>query len=73
VDGGPRDVTPYAENAAPELPMGVDVEEALTRRDEAHNVKDRVWCELVKLHTVNEKHSTKKFMDWDREVTEEKL
>jgi hypothetical protein len=39
--------------------MGVNAEEALTRRDEAHNVKDRVWCELVKLHTVDEEQSTK--------------
>ena len=66
MDDGPGDI-------APDPLMGVDAKEALTQRDEARNVQNRIWCELVKLHTVHKKKSTKKLMDRKRETTEEKL
>ena len=53
--------------------MGIDAEKTFTKHDKARNVENRVWCELVKLHTVNKEQSMKKFMDWEREVAEEKL
>jgi hypothetical protein len=35
-------------------------------------VKNRVWCELVKLHTVHEKKPTKEFMGRERKTAQEK-
>jgi hypothetical protein len=35
-------------------------------------VEDRIWCKLVKLHTVNIKKPTKEFMSRKRESAEKK-
>jgi hypothetical protein len=36
------------------------------------NVKNRVWCELVKLHTVHKKKPTKELMGRERKTMQEK-
>jgi hypothetical protein len=51
--------------------VGVDSKEGLTEGDKTGNMQDRIWRELVKLHTINEKEPTKKFVGRKRKTTEE--
>jgi hypothetical protein len=46
--------------------VGTDSQESFTESDEAGNVQDLIWRELMQLHTVNKKQPTKKFMDKKR-------
>jgi hypothetical protein len=41
--------------------MGFDTQKRLAKGQKTGNVEDRIWCELVKLHTVNIKKPTKEF------------
>jgi hypothetical protein len=42
--------------------VGLNPQEGLAKSHEAGNVKDEIRCELMKLHTINKKKPTKKFM-----------
>jgi hypothetical protein len=42
--------------------MGFDPQKRFTKCDKAGNVEDRVGCELMKLHTIDEKKPTKEFV-----------
>jgi hypothetical protein len=45
-----------------ENPMRFDSQERLAKSYETSDVQNRIWRELVKLHTVNEEKPTKKFV-----------
>jgi hypothetical protein len=51
--------------------MRINPQKRLTQSYEASNVQDRLWCELMKLHTVNKKKPTKKFVGRKRKTTQE--
>jgi hypothetical protein len=55
----------------PKNPVGVNSKEGLTEGDKTGVMQDRIQRELVKLHAVNEKEPTKKFIGWKRKTTEE--
>jgi hypothetical protein len=42
--------------------MGFDHQKGLAKSYKAGNVENRVWCELVKLHTIDEKKPTKELV-----------
>jgi hypothetical protein len=44
------------------MKVGINPQKRLTKSYEASNLQDRIWCELVKLHTINKKKPTKEFM-----------
>jgi hypothetical protein len=46
--------------------MGLDPHKGLTKSYETGNMENRIWCELVKLYTVDKKKTTKKFMGRER-------
>jgi hypothetical protein len=48
--------------------MGFDPQKRLTKGNKTSNVKNRVWCELVKLHTVHEKKPTKELVGRERKT-----
>jgi hypothetical protein len=50
--------------------MGFDTQKRLAKSHKTGNVEDRIWCELVKLHTVNIKKPTKEFVGRKRESVE---
>jgi hypothetical protein len=50
--------------------MGFDTQKRLAKSHKTGNVEDRIWCELVKLHTVNIKKPTKEFVGRKRESAE---
>jgi hypothetical protein len=52
--------------------MGLDPQKRLAKGNKASNVKNRVWCELVKLHTVHEKKPMKEFVGRERKTAQEK-
>jgi hypothetical protein len=53
--------------------MGFDPQKGLAKSYKAGNVENRVWCELVKLHTVDEKKPTKELMGRERKTAQEKI
>jgi hypothetical protein len=53
--------------------MVLDPQKGLTKSYEIGNVENQVWCELVKLHTIDEKKSTKEFMGRERKSAQEKI
>jgi hypothetical protein len=53
-------------------PVGVNSKEGLTECDKAVDIQDRIRCELVKLHAINEKKPTKKFVGRKRKTVKEK-
>jgi hypothetical protein len=53
--------------------MGLDPQKGLAKSYEIGNVENRIWCELVKLHTIDKKKSTKEFMGRERKSTKEKI
>jgi hypothetical protein len=55
----------------PEKEVGLNPQEGLTKTHEASNVKDGIWCELMKLHTINKKKPMKKFVGRKRKTAEE--
>jgi hypothetical protein len=52
----------------PEKKMGFDPQKGLAKGDEASNMKNCVWCELVKLHTVHKEKPTKELVGREREI-----
>jgi hypothetical protein len=52
--------------------MGLDPEKRFAKRNEAGNVQNRVWRELVKLHATNKEKPTKKFVGRKRKSAQEK-
>jgi hypothetical protein len=53
--------------------MGLNPEKGLAKSNKAGNVDNRVWCELVKLHTIDKKKSTKELMGRERKSVQEKI
>jgi hypothetical protein len=51
--------------------VGINAQKCLTQSDEAGNVQQRIWCELVQLHTIHKQEPTKKFVGRERESAEE--
>jgi hypothetical protein len=47
--------------------MGFDTQKRLAKGHKTSNVEDRIWGELVKLHTVKIKKPTKEFVSRKRE------
>jgi hypothetical protein len=53
--------------------MGLNPQKGLAKSYKAGNVENRVWCELVKLHTINKKKPMKEFVGRERKSAEEKI
>jgi hypothetical protein len=53
--------------------MGFDPQKGLAKSYKAGNKENRVWCELVKLHTVDEKKPTKELVGRERKSAQEKI
>jgi hypothetical protein len=53
--------------------MGLDPQEGLAKSYKIGDVENRVWCELVKLHTIDEKKSTKELMGRERKSVQKKI
>jgi hypothetical protein len=53
--------------------MGLDAQEPLAKSHKASNMKIRIRCELVKLHTINKEKPTKELVGRKRKTTEEKI
>jgi hypothetical protein len=52
--------------------MGLDPEKRFAKCNEAGNVENRVWRELVKLHAINKEKPMKKFVGRERKSVQEK-
>jgi hypothetical protein len=52
--------------------MGFDPQKRLAKGNKASNVKNRVRCDLVKLHIVHEKKPTKELVGRERKTAQEK-
>jgi hypothetical protein len=52
--------------------MGLDPQKRLAKGDETGNVKNRIWCELVKLHTIYKEKPTKELVGRERKTAQEK-
>jgi hypothetical protein len=48
---------------SPKKKVGINPHKRLAKSYEASNVQDIIWCELVKLHTINKKKPMKEFVD----------
>jgi hypothetical protein len=64
--GGAKNDTSRGEN-------GLDPQEGLAKSYKIGDVENRVWCELVKLHTIDEKKSTKELMGRERKSVQKKI
>jgi hypothetical protein len=53
--------------------MGFDPQKGLAKSYKAGNVENRVWCELVKLHTIDEKKHAKELVGRERKTAQEKI
>jgi hypothetical protein len=53
--------------------MGLDPQKGLAKSYKIGDVENRVWCELVKLHTIDEKKSMKELMGRERKFVQEKI
>jgi hypothetical protein len=53
--------------------MGLNPQKGLAKSYETDNVEIRIWCELVKLHTVDKKKSMQEFMGRERKSAKEKI
>jgi hypothetical protein len=61
-----------AEKKLPKNLVWVDSKKRLAKSDEAGNVENRIWRELVKLHGIGKEKPTKKFMGRKRKAVEKK-
>jgi hypothetical protein len=52
--------------------MGFDPQKRLAKGDETGNVKNRICCELVKLHTIYKEKPTKELVGRERKTVQEK-
>jgi hypothetical protein len=57
----------------PKEKMGLDPQKGLTKSYEIGNVENQIWCELVKMHIVDKKKSTKEFMGRERKSAQKKI
>jgi hypothetical protein len=53
--------------------MWLNPQKGLAKRYEIGNVENQIWCELVKLHTVDKKKSTKEFVGRERKSAQKKI
>jgi hypothetical protein len=53
--------------------MGLDPQKGLAKSYETGNVENQIWCELVKLHTVDKKKSMKEFVGRERKSAQKKI
>jgi hypothetical protein len=53
--------------------VGFDPQKQFTEGDKIGNMENRVWCELVKLHTVDKKKPTKELVGRERKTTQMKI
>jgi hypothetical protein len=51
--------------------VGIDSKERFAKGNETGDMQDRIWRELVKLHAINEKEPTKKFVGRQRKTAKE--
>jgi hypothetical protein len=51
--------------------MGFDPEKRFAKSNEAGNVQNRVWCEVVKLNAIDKEKPTKKFVGRERKTAKE--
>jgi hypothetical protein len=51
---------PNDEDSAPQCPVGLNPQEALTKRDKARDMKDGVGIQVVELNPICEQKATKK-------------
>jgi hypothetical protein len=51
-----------AKETLPKNPVGVNAQECFTKSDEARNVQQRIWCELMQLYVVHKEKPAKEFM-----------
>jgi hypothetical protein len=56
----------------PNKKMGFDPQKRLAKSHKTGNVEDRIWCELMKLHTINIKKPMKELVGRKRESVEKK-
>jgi hypothetical protein len=61
-----------AEKKLPKNPVRVDSKKILAKGNEAGNVENGIWRELVKLHAIDKKKPMKKLMGRKRKATEKK-
>jgi hypothetical protein len=52
--------------------VGIDPQKRLTKSYEATNMQNGIWCELMKLHTINKKKPTKELVGRKGKTTQEK-
>jgi hypothetical protein len=52
--------------------VGINPQKRLAKSYETSNMQDGVWCELVKLHTINKKKPTKEFVGRKGKTVQEK-
>jgi hypothetical protein len=52
--------------------VGINPQKRLAKSYETSNVQERVWCELMKLHTINKKKPTKEFVGRKGKSAQEK-
>jgi hypothetical protein len=53
--------------------MGLNPQKGLAKSYETRNVENRIWCELVKLHIIDKKKSTKEFVGRERKSAHKKI
>jgi hypothetical protein len=51
--------------------MGLNPQKRLAKGNKTSNVKNCVWCELVKLHTIHEKKPMKELVGRERKTAQE--
>jgi hypothetical protein len=56
-----------------EKKVGFAAQKRFTECDKIGNVENRVWCELMKLHTIDEKKPTKELVGRERKTTQEEI
>jgi hypothetical protein len=59
------------EEKFPKNPVGIDSKEGFAKGNETGDMQDRILRELVKLHAIDEKEPTKKFVGRQRKTVEE--
>jgi hypothetical protein len=62
---------PNNEDSAPQCPVGFDPQEALTERDKARNVKDRIGIQVVELNPVSKKKTAEERMRGKRQTPQQ--
>ena len=53
--------------------MRMDAEETFTEGNKDRDMEDGIGSQLMQLNPVNKQESTKKFVDWNGQATEEEV